>query len=144
VVPFASADIAKILSACDTHGRSQYERLRCRAMILTLRYTALRIGDVSMLPRDRMSRDGDRWRIFLRTEKSGQPVFLPVPPDLEAALDAVPAPLRCPESRYFFWNEQGKPKTHKAHVDRSLRTVFQGSAIRSLRNCSAVAPRSKR
>ena len=61
-------------------------------MILTLRYTALRIGDVSMLARDRISRDGDRWRIFIRTEKSGQPVFLPVPPDLKLALDSVPRP----------------------------------------------------
>ena len=61
-------------------------------MILTLRYTALRIGDVAMLARDRISRDGDRWRIFLRTEKSGKPVFLPMPLDMKAALDAVPAP----------------------------------------------------
>lgn len=129
VVPFTSAEVAAIVKACDGHGKSQYERLRCRAMVLTLRYTALRIGDVSMLARDRISQDGDRWRIFLRTEKSGQPVFLPVPPDMKAALDAVPAPLRSPESRYFFWNGVGKPKTHKAHVDRSLRAVFRASGV---------------
>lgn len=80
VVPYTTAEIAAILKACDTFGKSAYERLRASAMILTLRYTALRIGDVSLLARDRISRDGDRWRIFLRTEKSGQPVFLPVPP----------------------------------------------------------------
>jgi integrase/recombinase XerC len=129
IVPFAPAEIARILAACDSHGRSTYERVRARAMVLTLRYTALRIGDVSMLARDRISRDGDRWRIFLRTEKSGQPVFLPVPPDMKAALDAVPAPLRNTDSRYFFWNGQGKPKTHKAHVDRSLRAVFKAAAV---------------
>jgi len=98
-------------------------------MILTLRYTALRIGDVSMLARDRISRDGDRWRIFLRTERSGQPVFLPVPTDMKLALDAAPRPRRSPDSRYFFWNGVGKPKTHKAHVDRSLRTVFRASGV---------------
>jgi hypothetical protein len=85
-------------------------------MILTLRDTALRIGDVSMLARDRISPDGDRWRIFLRTEKSGQPVFLPVPPEMKAALDAVPKPLRAADDRYFFWNGVGKPKTQKANV----------------------------
>ena len=79
--------------------------------------------------RDRISRDGDRWRIFLRTEKSGQPVFLPVPPDLKAALDRVPAPLRNMESRYFFWNGIGTEKTHKAHVDRCLRAVFKASGV---------------
>ena len=73
-------------------------------MILTLRYTALRIGGVAMLARNRVSRDGDRWRIFLRTEKSGQSVFLPVPPDMKAALDAVPVPHgSVGESRHFFW-----------------------------------------
>ncbi len=116
VVPFTSAEVAAIVKACDRVGKRQYERLRSRAMILTLRYTALRIGDVSMLARDRISRDGDRWRIFLRTEKSGQPVFLPVPPDMKVALDSVPPPMSNVESHYFFWNGTGKPKTHKAHV----------------------------
>jgi hypothetical protein len=55
-----------------------------------------------MLARDRISPDSDRWRIFLRTEKSGQPVFLPVPIDLKLALDAVPRPLRSADSRCFF------------------------------------------
>ena len=36
VVPFTPSEVAAILAACDTHGRSQYERLRCRAMILAL------------------------------------------------------------------------------------------------------------
>jgi len=27
--------------------------------------------------------------------------------------------------RYFFWNGTGKPKTHKAHIDRCLRAVFK-------------------
>jgi integrase/recombinase XerD len=99
-------------------------------MILTFRYTALRIGDVSMLARDRISRDGDRWRLFIRTEKSGQPVFLPVPPDLKAALDSAPPPVSNIDSRYFFWNGIGKPKAHKAHIDRCLRAVFKESGVK--------------
>jgi integrase len=130
VVPFTPQEVAAILSACDGVGRKPYERLRARAIILTLRYTALRIGDVSMLARDRTSRDGDRWRIYLRTEKSGQPVFLPIPQDLKTALDRVPPPATNPESRYFFWNGVGKPKTHKAHIDRCLRSVFKASGVK--------------
>lgn len=130
VVPFTAAEITAMLKACDCFGRSQYERLRARAILLTLRYTALRIGDVSLLAKDRISLEGDRWRIFLHTEKSGQPVFLPVPPNMKAALDCVPAPLRNQESRYFFWNGIGKEKTHKAHIDRSLRAVFKASGVK--------------
>jgi integrase len=82
-----------------------------------------------MLARDRISPDGDRWRIFLRTEKSGQPVFLPVPPNMKAALDAVPRPLRAADDRYFFCNGAGKPKTYKSNVDGSLRAVFRASGV---------------
>ncbi len=48
VEPFTPAEVGAIVKACDVVGRGAYERLRSRAMILTLRYTALRIGDVSM------------------------------------------------------------------------------------------------
>ena len=99
-------------------------------MILVLRYTALRIGDVALLARDRISRDGDRWRIFLRTEKSGQPVFLPVPADMKAALDALPVPKGADgECRYFFWSGVGSEKAMKANADRTLHAVFQKSGV---------------
>ncbi len=90
VEPFSLAEVSRIIDACRDIGRTAYERLRARAMVLTLRYTALRIGDVAMLARDRISRDGNRWRMFLRTEKTGKPVFLPIPPELKAALEACP------------------------------------------------------
>ena len=62
VRPFTPTEVAAIIKACGLIGQTAYERLRTLAMILTLRYTALRIGDVAMLARDRISRDGDRWR----------------------------------------------------------------------------------
>lgn len=130
VVPYTPAELTAILMACDRIGKRQYERLRARAMILIFRYTALRIGDVAFLAKDRISPDGDRWRIFLRTEKSGQPVFLPVPPDLKAALDNVPAPMTNVESRYFFWNGTGKLETHKGHMHRLLNAVFNKSGVK--------------
>jgi integrase len=48
---------------------------------------------------------------------------------MKAALDCVPVPEGNPDSRYFFWNGIGKPKTHKAHVDRSLRAVFKEAEV---------------
>jgi integrase len=78
-------EIAAILEACDNIGKSDYESLRTRAIVLLLRHTALRIRDVAMLEKSRISKDGDSyWRLWLRTEKSGQPVFLPVPEELRA------------------------------------------------------------
>lgn len=130
IVPFTPAELTAILMACDRVGKQQYERLRARAMILTFRYTALRIGDVSFLAKDRISKDGDRWRIFLRTEKSGQPVFLPVPPDLKAALDRVPPPMSNTESRYLFWNGTGKAETHKGHMHRLFQRIFKLSGVK--------------
>ncbi len=130
VEPFAKGEIALIVDACQHIGRSSYERLRARAMVLTLRYTALRLGDVAMLARDRISRDGDRWRIFLRTEKSGKAVFLPIPFDMKAALDVCPVPRKgTPEGKWFFWNGITDELAMKGMMERTLRAVFKKSGV---------------
>lgn len=130
VEPFSAAEVKAIIKACDTIGRGPYERLRAKAMILTLRYTALRIGDVALLGRERVSRDGARLRIFLRTEKNGKPVFLPIPHELKGALDVVPVPRGCGEdSRWFFWNGVSSERAMKGIAERSLAAVFKASMV---------------
>ncbi|MFZ0271054.1 MAG: tyrosine-type recombinase/integrase [Acidobacteriaceae bacterium] len=130
VEPFTAPEIAKVIAACDAMGRGPYERLRARGMILTLRYTALRLGDVALLARDRISKDGDRWRVFLRTEKSGKPVFLPIPHELKIALDLVPVPRGSAEvSTHFFWNCTTSKRAVKGIADRTLRSVFLKSGV---------------
>lgn len=130
VEPFSVLEVRKIINACDTIGRGPYERLRARAMILTLRYTALRIGDVALLDRDRLSRESGRWRIFLRTEKSGKPVFLPIPRELKDALDCVPLPRGAEKDcRHYFWNGISSERTMKDIADRSLSSVFKASMV---------------
>jgi hypothetical protein len=52
-------------------------------MVLVLRCAAVRIGDVALIARDRISRDGNRCRMFLWTEKSGKLVILPIPGDIK-------------------------------------------------------------
>ena len=126
VEPFSVSEVAEIVKACDLIGRTSYERRRARAMVLTLRYTALRIGDVAMLARDRISKDGQRWRIFLRTEKSGKPVFLPIPNDLKDALDALPSPRGSGSlSRHYFWNGMTSERAVKGIAERTLSAVFK-------------------
>jgi site-specific recombinase XerD len=130
VEPFSPAEVKSIIKACDAIGRGPYERLRARAMVLTLRYTALRIGDVAMLSKDRLSRESGRWRIFLRTEKSGKPVFLPIPRELKDALDCVPVPRgSAADCQHYFWNRVSSGRTMKDIADRSLSTVFKASMV---------------
>lgn len=107
------------------------KRLRSRSMVLTFRYTALRIGDVSMLGRERISKSGNAWRIFLRTEKNGKPIFLPVPEEMVKALHEVPTPRGVKgESKHFFWNCIDSPRSMKKNADDTLRAVFRKSEVK--------------
>jgi site-specific recombinase XerC len=99
VVPYTLREESAILAACDQIGgaiyqrtEATYERLRARALVLLLRHTALRISDVSTLRKDAISWDGATWRVLVRTQKSGEPVFLPIPEQVKFTLDALPEP----------------------------------------------------
>jgi len=125
--PYTPDQVAKIIAATSIMGRGAYERVRARAMVLLLRYTALRISDVATLERCRV-RDGE---IFIRTTKNGKPVKLPVHADLQAALEVLPLPrgadgLDCP---YFFWSGNGDRQTFVRDVTRTLATVFKASGV---------------
>ena len=114
VVPYTLQEESQILAACDQIGGgkynrsgARYEQLRARAMIMLLRHTALRVSDACTLCKDKVSWDAEKntWRVFLYTQKTGDPVFLPIPESLKLVLDAVPLPrnaaLDCP---CYFWN----------------------------------------
>lgn len=114
VVPYTLREEGLILSACDQiggakyqRGAAVYERLRARAMVMLLRHTALRVSDVCTMKKDAVSWDEEKstWRVFLHTQKTGDPMFLPIPAGLKLVLDALPLPRNaakdCP---YYFWN----------------------------------------
>lgn len=140
VVPYTLREEAQILAACDQIGGgkcnragAQYEQLRAKAMILLLRHTALRISDVCTLRRDAISRDSERgtWRVFVRTQKTGEPVFLPIPDTLKVVLDALPLPRNaaqdCP---YFFWNGVTSRRAVVGIAERTLASVFKKSGVK--------------
>jgi integrase len=132
VEPYAPNEMTRILAACDSFGRGAYERARAGALILLLRFTALRMGDVAMLSRDRLIWDAEseRWRIFLRTEKNGAPVFLPLPDLLKQALDALPNPRGSElEPKYYFWNGVTSKRAIKGIAERTLAAVFTESKV---------------
>ncbi len=140
VVPYTPNEEVQILAACDQFGggkRNQsgsgYERLRARAMILLLRYTALRVSDVCTVRKDAVSWDSEEnmWRVFLYTQKTGNPVFLPIPECLKLALDALPLPRNatrdCP---YYFWNGASSRRAAVGTAERTLAAVFKKSGVK--------------
>jgi site-specific recombinase XerD len=126
VVPYTSEEVIRILAACEAIGRTTYERRRAFAMVLLLRYTALRIADVALLSRDRV-RDGE---INVRTMKSGQCVWLPVHSELQAGLDNLPIPRQAPDAKYFFWSGNGTKDSMVRSAERTLTAVFTKSGVK--------------
>ena len=143
VVPYTLQEESKILAACDQIGGAKYkrteavyERLRARAMVLLLRHTALRISDVCTLRKDSVSWDPEKgtWRVFVRTQKSGEPVFLPIPDNLKMALDALPLPRNAAnDCAYYFWNGHTAKRAVVGIAERALATVFQKSGVKNAR-----------
>jgi len=140
IVPYTFHEEMQILAACEQIGGgrykrsgAQYEQLRARAMMMLLRHTALRISDVCTLRKDAISWDQENavWRIRLRTQKSGEPVYLPIPEGLKPVLDGLPAPRNaaqdCP---YYFWNGQSSRRTVIGSAERTLAVVFRKSGVK--------------
>lgn len=127
VVPFTGAELDKILEAATRIGTSEYERIRARAMVLLLRHTALRISDVALLERSRV----DDGVILLHTHKTGATIRLPIPDELQAALEAVPTPrgADAKTSTHFFTNGTGSVRTTISVAERCLRAVFKKSGV---------------
>jgi site-specific recombinase XerD len=140
VVPYTLQEESKILAACDQIGGgkyhrsgARYEQLRARAMIMLLRHTALRVSDVCTLRKDAVSWDPEKntWRVFLYTQKTGDPVFLPIPESVKLVLDALPLPRNaaqdCP---YYFWNGQTSRRAVVGIAERTLTAVFKKSGVK--------------
>ena len=131
VEPYTPEEVGKILAACNRVGRTPYERLRAKAMVLLLRYAALRISDVSTLALDRIKDD----QILLYTQKNGATVHLPLHPELKRALDSVPPPRGGPVPRtHFFWNATSTVHSAVNVAERTLQRVFELSGVKGGRS----------
>src|SRR6266852_2411601 len=123
-MPFTAEEVDAMLRACDrfiTHGTYGKEnRARVKAFIYILRYTGLRISDAERLDTTRV-RDG---RVFLRTEKTGVSVWVPIPQFVTTALEQVPR-----TSPYYFQTGCATSKTVRGGWDRTLRTIFKLAGV---------------
>lgn len=124
VKTFTEEQLKKIVRGCDKYPeRNSFGHdnpARVRAFVLTLRYSGLRIGDCVGLRKDHLDRD----RLFLRTQKSGESVYVPLPALVVEALKEIDS-----NSDYFFWTGKGLRKSAVADWQRSLRRVFDEAKV---------------
>jgi site-specific recombinase XerD len=124
-IPFTEDELTAIYAACDelvTHGSYGKEnRARVKAFVYILRYTGLRISDATRLDESRV-KDG---RVFIRTEKTGQLVWVPIPEFVVDALAQVPR-----VGSFYFQTGNAKPKTVRGGWDRTIRTILTLAGVK--------------
>jgi integrase-like protein len=108
--------MSAILRAANDYP-SRAKALKLRALVLLMRFSGLRISDAVTLSAERISRDG---RLFLYTQKTGAPVWLPLPPVVLEALAAIPAGARSNSGR-----GASKPKTAVGLWETDLAQMFK-------------------
>lgn len=124
-MPFTEEELTAIYAACDrlvTRGTYGIEnRIRVKAFVYVLRYTGLRLSDAIRLEDSRV-REG---RVFVRTEKTGTIVWIPIPKFVEEMLSAVPR-----LGRYYFQTGEATLKTVRGGWDRTLRTILKLAKVK--------------
>lgn len=124
-LPYNEDEIRRMLEACDRYPRrnslGQDNCARIKAFVLLLRYSGLRLQDAVTLERSRL-KEG---KLFLYTQKTGTPVYVPLPPHAAQAITGI----RPASTERFFWSGVGKPRSCMSVWDRSLRRVFELAGI---------------
>ena len=117
---FTGEELAAILKACDAYPPFNVyghdNRARMKALVLTLRFSGMRIGDVVGLHKSHLKRD----KLFLNTQKSGSKIYVPLPAVAVDALQAIEN-----GSAYFFWTGKGQRKSAVADWQRAIRRLFE-------------------
>jgi integrase/recombinase XerD len=125
-MPLTSADMTKILAACEKlelesqpHGRVNARRLK--TLVLLMRYTGIRVSDAVTLTTDRL----DGKKIFLYTAKTGTPVYTVLPESVRLALEATPLT----SGNRFFWTGNGKRETAICDWQMRMKSLFDLAGI---------------
>jgi integrase/recombinase XerD len=116
-LPFSRAEMNKILDACDEY---RGDKARMKAFVLLMRYSGLRRGDAIALRRDAVT--GKNLQLY--TQKTGQPVYLPLPNQVVQALEKVEG-----DGEYFFWSGKNL-RSATANWSRYLASVFDAAKVK--------------
>jgi integrase/recombinase XerD len=115
IVPITEEEFVRILKACDEHSNKK-NRMRIRALVLLMYYSALAIRDAVTLRQDAVKNG----KLFLRRTKTGTDVLCPLPNEVLKALKAINS-----QNEYFFWSGKSKPKSAVGDYQRALASVFE-------------------
>jgi integrase len=115
-LPLEDSDVDRILKAADRLASWGTFGPKIRAMVLLLRYSGLRMQDAACLERSRLKQK----KLFLYTQKTGTPVYCPLPPSVVDALNSVTNA----HPEYFFWDRRSERETTVKSWNRVFRKVF--------------------
>jgi integrase/recombinase XerD len=125
-LPFSQDEMRKLIAATYQY-RDKSKRLRqanakrLLAFVLLLRYSVLRIGDAASCTVDQLQGT----KLYLNTQKTGQPIYCPLPIYVVRLLGSVP---RLGE-RHFFWTGRSKLHTVVGTWQRTLKRLFALAGI---------------
>lgn len=126
VRPYTQDEIVRIIRACDEIGRTPYERLRARAMVLLMRYTGLRISDVVTLDRSHIQ---GRY-LVKRLVKNKRLVRIELPDEVLEALERLPRPKAAPAaSTLYFASGNASLRSLVKGAERTLAAVFRRAGV---------------
>ena len=115
-LPFDEPEIKRVLESADKLAEWGSFGPKLRAMVLLLRYSGLRLQDAACLERGRLTGD----KLFLYTQKTGTPVYCPLPPAVTKALTAVVNE----RAEYFFWDGKSERETTVKSWNRVFQKLF--------------------
>jgi integrase len=122
---FTREEFDKIMKTVDEYAfpvDTEKKRAQLRGLVLLMRWSGLRLGDAVRLERARVV-DG---KLMLYTQKTGTPVYVPLPKHVISVLEAVPAP----NPRYFFWSADSATKDNAGDPFwRWLEKIFKAAKI---------------
>lgn len=139
-MPFTEDAFRKLLAACDKVPKGVHSwdtPRRILAFLLLLRYSGLRRTDAVGLHRDRIT-DG---KLFLYTQKTGVPVWIPLPDFVVEAMEEIR------KGDYYFWSGNGNIKSATSAWDRTFRRVTKRAGVKGhfhmFRDTFAVSSRER-
>jgi len=106
-------------------------RPRLRGLVLTMRWLGLAIADSASLKRSELVYDDDTgfWCVDTDRQKTGTPVYVPLPQEVYEELIRVP-PERGSHPEYFFLNPYNDINSETARWQRRLRELFKVADLR--------------
>jgi integrase/recombinase XerD len=115
-LPFEDQDIRAVIEAADKLAAWGSFGPKLKAMVLLLRHSGLRLQDAACLERVRLNGD----KLFLYTQKTGTPVYCPLPPIATKALGEV----NNERPEYFFWDGKSERETTVKSWNRVFQKLF--------------------